>query len=301
MSWAIGTWLKTAIQAAITAARDSINSNTTARLGDGATAAQTGTTAATTVQGRLRELTFNRIGAVNATGGTATAGPANAKLNAIITALGGNLGGSRMQIFTANGTWTRPPGVNSVTAICIAGGGGGGRPALNISGLSPGWTAGGGGAGGLAIRTVPVTGNITVTIGAGGNGATTASGTGSAGGVSSFGNLVSASGGRGGTATTNNANQGGAAGAHHGFTLHGSTNLDGGNNGQGGAGRLTGQLAGANPGALGAFNGNGAAGANAGANTSGGGGGGGGGGTGGVNTNGGNGGNGGSGLVVVIW
>ena len=88
--------------------------------------------------------------------------------------------------FTTPGSydWTVPAGVTSVCAVCVGGGGG----AKN--------TGGGGAGGGLGWKnniTVVPGSTVTVTVGSGGVGGTT----GSAGGTSSFGAHVSASGGGG--------------------------------------------------------------------------------------------------------
>ena len=92
------------------------------------------------VLARLREILNNRLGPVNATGGSATAGSANAKLNALINNLvssnSGSMpgsvgvnggGGGRFWVFTASTTWTPPPEAN-IIRFAVRNGGQGGRP-----------------------------------------------------------------------------------------------------------------------------------------------------------------------------
>jgi hypothetical protein len=80
------------------------------------------------------------------------------------------------QLFTAPGTWTKPASCTQVR-VTVIGGGGGGSPSAKA------------GFGGIAIAAnVPVSAPVTVTVGAGGPG-------GGSGGTSSFGPLVSATGG----------------------------------------------------------------------------------------------------------
>ena len=99
----------------------------------------------------------------------------------------------KTEIFTASGTWTCPSGVEKAF-VRIFGGGGGGS------------TKGAGGGGGyMAYSELDVTPGTAypVTIGAGGS-------SGSAGGVTSFGTLLSAN---GGTAASNyNGGSGGTGG-----------------------------------------------------------------------------------------
>jgi hypothetical protein len=102
---------------------------------------------------------------------------------------------TNFQLFTTAGTWTRPAGVNTVYAI-VFGGGGGGPQSTNTNQ---------GGYGGLAAGFLSVSGNVSVTVGAGGTGSNTANGT--AGGTSSF-STISATGG-GGDFATNGAGSGG--------------------------------------------------------------------------------------------
>jgi hypothetical protein len=104
---------------------------------------------------------------------------------------GGGSGGNSMQVFDASGTFTVPAGVSWVH-VAVVGGGGSGRG---------GWySVGGGGGGGGAARgwcAVTPGGTVTVTVGAGGAGASNNDPP-HAGGTSSFGTCLSASGGAGG-------------------------------------------------------------------------------------------------------
>ena len=105
------------------------------------------------------------------------------------------------EIFESSGTFTTPAGVTEVLAFVIGGGGGGGGTSVTADG-------GNGGYGGLAFGVVSVSGNVTVTVGAGGAGTNSAS-TGSSGNTSSFSTL-SATGGAGGLS----GNSGGDSGAN---------------------------------------------------------------------------------------
>lgn len=124
------------------------------------------------------------------------------------------------QLFTTNGTFTVPKGVDKVY-ITGCGGGGSGSGNDGYSDYSPG--AGGGGA--CAFKT-PLTvtsgAQYTITVGAGGA-QKTGGANGNAGGTSSFGALLSLAGGGGGLY---DKNAGGAAGGNYassgGTTLGGS-------------------------------------------------------------------------------
>jgi hypothetical protein len=133
--------------------------------------------------------------------------------------------GTRGQVFTSSGTFTVPAGVSAVKVTVVGGGGGGGtRTTTGISG--------GGGGGGIAIEYI--TGltagtNISVTVGAGGNAATT-------GGTSSFAEYCSATGGAS-SGTNSTAGGGGGTGSGGNINITGGT---GGNgiNGSGSGGAL---------------------------------------------------------------
>jgi hypothetical protein len=100
------------------------------------------------------------------------------------------------QVFKNAGvfTWTVPVGVKKAWVTVIGGGGGGGRAGVSGAG------SGGGGGGGLAQELVDLSSvtSVTVTVGAGGAGATVDAGVGETGATSSFGTYLSATGGAGG-------------------------------------------------------------------------------------------------------
>lgn len=117
------------------------------------------------------------------------------------------------QIFTDNGSFTVPAGVSRLF-VSLVGGGGGGAGA--ISGAP--YTPGGGGAGGVQYRVpLSVTPNqtVAVTIGQGGGrgigtnqGGSYANSNGASGGASSFGGLLTVSGGGGGVCQAYDSNGG---------------------------------------------------------------------------------------------
>lgn len=95
-----------------------------------------------------------------------------------------------MNAYTSPATWTKPAGLKAVKVTVVGGGGGGGNKAPDdFFGVG-----GGGGGGGTAFKYLDapaIPGPISVTIGTGGGG-------GASGNTSSFGPLVSASGGSAG-------------------------------------------------------------------------------------------------------
>jgi len=120
--------------------------------------------------------------------------------------------GSGSQAFTV------PTGVTSIEYLVVAGGGAG------AGGASPG--GGGGGAGGMKTGSVTVTpGNVhTITCGAGGT--IVLAGMGNNGGSSSFGTLISCTGG-GGAGLGTTGSTGGSGGANSGGNVSGEGNIGG--------------------------------------------------------------------------
>lgn len=99
--------------------------------------------------------------------------------------------GTNVQTFDASGTWTKPA-TGSMARIQVWGGGSGGDRRTTTT------TTRGGCGGGYNEITVPLASldsTVTVTVGAGGAGRTGSAGDGSAGGTSTFGALMGASGG----------------------------------------------------------------------------------------------------------
>lgn len=124
------------------------------------------------------------------------------------------------QIFTSNGTWTKPSGAQFVRVICIGGGGSGGGGANG----NPGGTGGGGAAYNEAFfnaddltSTVSVTVAAQTTGGAGAAGSSGADGTdGTVGNNSSFGSYLIAYGGGAGEGGSAVSESGGAGGGRAG-------------------------------------------------------------------------------------
>jgi hypothetical protein len=116
-------------------------------------------------------------------------------------------GVASIQVWTGNGTWTRPTGVRYIKVQVQGGAGGGGGHGE------------GGAAGGYAERFLDVTGieSVGITIGGGGGG-TYYSGAAGNGGGSSFGPYISAGGGHG--ANRQNQHSGGVSGAGSGGNLN---------------------------------------------------------------------------------
>lgn len=104
------------------------------------------------------------------------------------------------QVITATAAYSPTPGTAYLDVTVVGGGGGGGGAQATGAGQTSAG-AGGGGAG-WARKRIPIASalGVTMTVAAGGNGGAIGGGVGQAGGTSSFGALVSASGGSGGSA-----------------------------------------------------------------------------------------------------
>lgn len=142
--------------------------------------------------------------------------------------------------FTSSTTWNVPSGVDSVEVLCVGGGGGGGG-AYNGA-VTTIRCGGGGGAGGISTKVVNLAGvsSVAITVGAGGNGGSTAGTDGSTGGISEFGTslqsyyVFAAGGGGGGGVPSAAANVGltGASSGGNGFhPASGATNVSAGGGG----------------------------------------------------------------------
>ncbi|MBN7120347.1 hypothetical protein BSU01_01260 [Erwinia billingiae] len=122
----------------------------------------------------------------------------NNQLSEAIKNLVGNGRLINVQIFTVSGKYTPTPGTTSVVVeVQGAGGGSGGIGSAGGSTVSMGNGGSGGGYAKSRLST-GFTGGIQITVGLGGSGGNLAPTNGSDGGLSSFGSLIVANGGRGG-------------------------------------------------------------------------------------------------------
>lgn len=178
-----------------------------------------------------------------------------------------------VQIFTANGTWTKPTGSPLWTEVIVVGSGGGGGSGERATTATTRVGGGGGGAGAVVLgsfRTSDLGATETVTVGVGGTGGAaqtvndTAGNAGTNGAVSSFGTWLTAGGGgfgAGGTgsASVSGGGGGGSIGNASGAT-GGSPSVTADTNGIGGQGTSGTTNAGDNAEYGGASGGNGGAG-----------------------------------------
>jgi hypothetical protein len=143
------------------------------------------------------------------------------------------IGNVDRQIFTVNGTWTRP--AKAILVHVQVQGGGGGSGGCGATGASQAACAPGAGGGEYAAGWfTPATAGASqaVTVGAGGAGGTAGANSGGDGGTSSFGTLITALGGSGSggasatTLASVGASNGGSGGTGGDFRMAGG---DGGN------------------------------------------------------------------------
>lgn len=110
-----------------------------------------------------------------------------------------------IRTYASNATWVKQPGLKYIIVELVGGGGGGGWP--NIGSLGSAGAGGGGGYAKSIISPSSLGSSEVIIIGNGGNGGESQATT---GGTTSFGSLVSASGGDpGGSASANSGGHGG--------------------------------------------------------------------------------------------
>ena len=180
-----------------------------------------------TANGTLRVNDININGTISGSSSYIIPNPSGPAAGSVLKSTGssmtweaasGSSGFRSMQVWTSNGTWTKPSSDVKTIKVVVVGSGGGGS----------GFTESGG-AGGTAIRQVDVTNvsSVSVTIGNPGGG-TNYSGCGGNGGTSSFGSYCSASGGYGANCRQQHAGGIGGNGSGGSLNIYG-----GGGNGHG--------------------------------------------------------------------
>jgi len=131
-----------------------------------------------------------------------------------------------VQIFTSNGTYNKPAGLKkAIVEVIGAGGAGGGASTTGVGEASSGSGGGGGGYSREMLSASAIGSSESVTIGAGGTGVV--GGNGNDGASSSFGSLLSATGGTGGLRELASAVLSGTEGSIGGNGVGGDVNVRG--------------------------------------------------------------------------
>ncbi|SAL25760.1 hypothetical protein AWB73_01940 [Caballeronia turbans] len=166
-------------------------------------------TPATNVRGSWLNMIQEELRAVVVAGGLT---PSKTTYNQVLSALNTLYGSGRLlnvRVIVSSGTYTPTAGTNSIVVEAVGGGGGGGgAPAVGASQISTG-SPGSAGSYGIARFTSGFSG-VTMTIGAAGAGGVGAAGT--AGGTTSFGALLTCTGGLAGGVNAAGAGPTGFAG-----------------------------------------------------------------------------------------
>tara|TARA_R100000654_G_scaffold9025_2_gene20947 strand:+ start:9516 stop:11081 length:1566 start_codon:yes stop_codon:yes gene_type:complete len=228
-----------------------ISGNTTV----GGTLGITGTTTAAAINasGNIGGVNLTASGTLNVTGNTTLTGSLTADGLAYPTTDGSagqflktdgsgtlsfgsvatsDAGLQSMQVFTSNGTYTRPTGITKVKVTVIGGGGGGGGSrSQSGNGETIAVAGGGGGGGATAIKIIDVSSisSTAVTVGPVGSAGPSSGGNGGTGGTSKFGGdsdshqVTAAGGAPGGGESKNNTGIANKAGGSGGSTTSGAT------------------------------------------------------------------------------
>lgn len=139
---------------------------------------------------------------------------------------GGSFSSVVSRVYTSNDTYTPTTGMEYCIVECVGGGGGGGGTASGTDNNAPG-----GGAGGYCravLDAATVGASQIVTIGAGGAGAANASASGTTGGNTTFGAILTANGGTGGGLLSAGNRDAGVGGTASGGDIN-ITGMQGGN------------------------------------------------------------------------